>query len=557
MTNQDEKMLATVEEAVDMIRAAQHPDGYIGSYYTVRGIEKRWTNLRDMHELYCMGHLIETCVAYETLTSSGRLLEPVMKMIHHVDSRFGTTAGKTRGYPGHEEIEVGLLRLHEMTGDDTCLRLAKYFVLERGQRDEAGQTFFDREAIARGGNPYDDLDGDMKVWYRFPRDYQYHQADKPITETTEAKGHAVRATYFYTAAADLARLTGDDKIKSSLDAIWDDMTTKKLYLTGGIGAMRQWEGFGNDYVLGDLEEDGTCYAETCASFALIFWCQRMLQLDLRSKYADVMEVALYNGFLGAVGQDGGSFYYQNPLRTYSGKPKERSTWFEVACCPPNVAKLLAQLGSLIYSYTEDTVAVHLYIESEFDIPNSDCSVSIVSDMPWSGDVEIQVKGDVKLALRIPSWAQSHHCSHKGQVQKGYLYLSPPTDATIKLKFPLKARRVYANPKLNKDEVAIMRGPLVYCLEDCDNAASVDKLGFVDDEAREGSSTTIAQVKCVVPIIAKGRVLQSATTESLYGDKPWRYSEQTLDIVYVPFFLRANRGGTGGMRVWTRRLASSI
>ncbi|KAL3447122.1 hypothetical protein BJX65DRAFT_98070 [Aspergillus insuetus] len=552
MKNEDQELLATVEEAVDMIRAAQHPDGYINSYYTVLGIDKRWTNVRDMHELYCLGHLTEACVAYETLTNSGRLLEPVLKALRHVDSVFGLEPGKKRGYPGHQEIEIGLLRLYELCAEPVLLKLATYFISERGHRDAKGETYFDHEARARGGDPYDHMGNEMKAWFQHPRDYSYSQSHCPLIEATEIKGHAVRAMYYFIAATDLVRLTGDDKIKTALDRMWTDMTETKLYVTGGIGAMRQWEGFGGKYVLGDTEESGTCYAETCACFALILWCQRMLQLELNVKYADVMEIGLYNGFLGAVGLDGGSFYYENPLRTYSGHRKKRSNWFEVACCPPNVAKLLCCLGSLIYSTKANIVAVHLYIESKISVPGTDVVISQTTSMPWSGDVQITVKGRTALALRIPSWAEGYTSSIEGEVRSGYLYIPEAENLEVRLSFQVKARKIYPNPALGKDEICIMRGPLVYCIEDVDNDVDIDHVGVLDDSVSDAEPIDIAAVKGVIPVRATGREVVKGKPE-LYASNPWKYGEEK-SLLYVPYFLRANRGGNGGMTVWARRLS---
>lgn len=555
MKHDDTSLRAEVEEAVDMIRAAQHPDGYLNSYYTVCGIQHRWTNLRDMHELYCLGHLIEACVAYETLTGSGRLLETVMKCIQHVNSIFGSEPGKKRGYPGHQEIEIGLLRLYQLTRNPLCLNLAQYFIHERGRRDSNGETYFDLEAKARGADPYDQMGTELKPTYAVPRDYGYHQADCPLVDATEVKGHSVRAMYFYTAATQLVGLTRDGKLGAALDRLWRDLVDTKLYVTGSLGAIRQWEGFGPAYRLGDVEEDGTCYTETCASFALINWCQQMLRLCLNSEYADVMEIALYNGFLGAVGLDGSSFYYQNPLRTFTGRPKHRSTWFEVACCPPNVAKLFGQLGSLIYSFTDNLVAIHLYIGSTFAVPGTDVVVSQRTTMPWSGEVEITVRGSTGLALRIPSWSNEYTCSVQGSIRNGYLHI-PPSNLSITsigLTFSLKPRKVYANPKTDKDEVCLMRGPLVYCIEDVDNAVDVDHVAVVDGPVEEAEARKIATVEHVVSLTTAGKELVNPTWSTLYGSEPWKYSDVEKPLVLIPYFLRANRGGNGGMRVWTRRL----
>ncbi|KAL4963440.1 glycoside hydrolase family 127 protein [Aspergillus stella-maris] len=551
MNAKNAELMAIVEEAVDMIRAAQHPDGYINSYYTVLGIDKRWTNLRDMHELYCLGHLTEACVAYETLTNSGRLLEPVLKALRHVDSIFGSEPGKKKGYPGHQEIEIGLLRLHELCKEPVLLKLARYFITERGQRDANGETYFDHEAKVRGGDPYEHFGSEMKAWFQYPRDYSYNQADQPLVQTTEVKGHAVRAMYYYIAATDLVRITGDKDIKAALDRMWIDMAERKLYITGGIGAMRQWEGFGAKYVLGDTEESGICYAETCACFALILWCQRMLQLELDVKYADVMEIGLYNGFLGAVGLDGGSFYYENPLRTHTGRPKKRSEWFEVACCPPNVAKLLGLLGLLIYSFKDDVVAIHLYIESNFSVPGTDVVVSQETSMPWSGDVQIKVRGSTALALRIPTWADGYTISVAGEIKDGYLYIPPSQDLEVTLSLTMKSRKVYPNPETGKDQIAIMRGPFVYCIEDVDNEVDIDNVALIDGPVRDGEPIDIAGVTGVIPVRAMGREVVHGQNR-LYASEPWKYGDKK-ELLYVPYFLRANRGCRGGMTVWARRL----
>ncbi|KAM5349884.1 hypothetical protein ACJ41O_006389 [Fusarium nematophilum] len=556
----DEKTTATVEETVGMIRNAQHEDGYINSYFTVRGLGQRWTNLRDNHELYCLGHLLEAVVAYETLTGSGRLLEVAMKVCNHLDSVFGTEAGKKRGYPGHQEIEIGLLRLYELTKDPLPLKLAKYFILERGQRDEKDEVYFDKEAFARGADPYAHMGSEHKAWFRDPRDYGYQQADGPLVDATEVKGHAVRAMYYYTAATDLVRLSSHDdeeadKLRAALGRLWRDMVDKRMYVTGGLGSVTQWEGFGPAYSLPDLEQEG-CYAETCAAFALFNWCTRMLQLDLDAEYADVMETALYNSFLGAVSQEGDAFYYQNVLRTRSGEPKERSKWFGVACCPPNVAKLLGNLGSSMYSYdsSSNTIAVHQYIDSELKVPGSDVVIKQKTDMPWDGQVTLSIQGPASLALRIPGWAKYWSSSVQGELKKGYLYLTSLENAEVRLNFAVVPRRVYAHPKTNKDEICLMRGPLVYCIEDVDNdGVDIDQIGLLDSGVTDGSILKAAGVDKLVTIHAQGRQLEKVKQEALYDSSPWTYEKLQRNLVAIPYFFRANRGGNGGMRVWTPRL----
>ena len=563
------QILSAIEEAVSMIVQAQHDDGYINSYYTVGGMERRWTNLRDMHELYCLGHLIEATVAFSlAFENDKRLIEVVDKAMRHVDSLFGPEENKRRGYPGHPEIELALLRFYDLTGSELSLRLARYFVGERGRRGTDGETYYDYEAKKRGGDPYDHMGGEMKPYYRKPRDYGYQQAACPVVEAEEMEGHAVRAMYLYAGVTDLVRLDeGEDKVggeeegmKEALQRLWRDMVDKKMYVTGGIGGVGQWEGFGEAYQLPDLESEG-CYCETCATFGMIGWCQRLLRLEggMKGEYGDVMELGLYNAFLGSLSADGEAFYYPNVLRTRKGEVKERSKWFGVACCPPNVAKLLAGLGGLTYSWDEKqtVLAVHLYIQSELKMPGTDISVSMTTNMPWSGQVSIRVQGNVSsLALRIPSWAHDYSLSYPaaGELKDGYLHIPMSAPGKeVKLTLPMSLRKVYAHPNMGKDELCIMRGPLVYCIEDADNKdTDIDTLALLDGDLQEEPPSTIAAVKDVVPIITKGKQLQALGT-SLYPAQPWKYEKETRPVRAIPYFLRSNRGGNGAMRVWSRRL----
>lgn len=546
MTHNDDEMMAQVEEAVDNIRVAQHPDGYINSYYTVHGLQDRWTNLRDMHELYCIGHLLEACVSYETLTHSGRLLEPVMKVVRHIDSIFGAEPGKKRGYPGHQEIELGLVRLYEMIKEPLLLKVAQYFIMERGTKDDNGQLYWDYEARERGNDPGDYNTMEMRPVYRYPRDYAYHQADCRLIEATELRGHAVRAMYYLTAATDLVRLTRHDGIRSALTRLWRDMVDTKMYITGSLGSIRQWEGFGPAYFLGDTEQGGICYAETCATFALIWWCQRMLRLQLSSEYADVMELALYNGFLGATSLDGQSFYYENPLRTHTNQPKERKRWFEIACCPPNVAKMLGNLGTLIFSADDYIVTVHLYIESTLRVPGSDAVVSMKTKAPWSGEVEITWTGTVALSLRIPGWANGYKSSAPGHVEDGYLHIPKDTNGTVEIFFSVEPRIFYANTKTGKNEVCIMRGPLVYCIEDVDNDVDVDNVALHEVSVKDGPPLKILTDE-VITVVAKGQEFKNKHCTKLNDEHPWEQGEER-ELVFIPYYARANRGGNGGMTV---------
>jgi len=298
MAHPDPELEWRADEVIDLVAMAQHPDGYLNTYFTVKEPGKRWTNLLDCHELYCAGHMIEAAVAYYLATGKRKLLEVVCKFVDHIDTVFGDGEGKLPGYDGHQEIELALVKLYGVTGDEKHLRLAKYFIDKRGTEPH----FFLQEWERRGG---------ISHWGKVKRpvNLEYHQAHKPVRDQDVAVGHAVRAVYMYTAMADLARLTRDESLLAACDKLWNNIVTRQMYITGGIGSTHHGEAFTFDY---DLPND-TVYAETCASIGLIFFASRMLQLRARGEYADVMERALYNTVLAGMAQDGRHYFYVNPL----------------------------------------------------------------------------------------------------------------------------------------------------------------------------------------------------------------------------------------------------
>lgn len=333
-THPEPALDALLDRVVGLIASAQQPDGYLNTYFTVVEPEMRWRDLRDAHELYCAGHLIEAGVAHHAATGKRVLLDAVCRLADHVQRVFGREPGQRRGYPGHEEIELALVRLWEATGEGRYLALARYFVEERGQMPH----YFDLEAEAREGP------GHAEDFMHGMRDrHRYNQSHQPVREQSEAVGHAVRALYLYAAMADLARIDGDPGLRAACERLWVDVTTRHMYLTGGVGSSAANEGFTDDY---DLPNE-SAYAETCATVALVFWAERMLQLTCDGRYADVMERALYNGVLSGVSADGLRFFYANPLASLGGA--HRADWFGCACCPPNVARLLASLGRYVYA----------------------------------------------------------------------------------------------------------------------------------------------------------------------------------------------------------------
>ncbi len=307
---------ATIESQIDAITdklaKAQLADGYLNLWYIGREVDKRWTNLRDNHELYCAGHMLEGAIAYFMATGKRRLLDIMEKYVDLIARVFGPGPEQKHGYPGHQELELALVRLYHLTGERKRLDLAAYFINERGREPR----YFEAEAKARGERPEEFWQGT----------FEYNQSHKPVREQDKVVGHAVRAMYMYTAMADLAADLGDDGLKRACEVLWDDLTTKRMYVTGGLGPAAANEGFTKDY---DLPND-TAYCETCASVALIFWAQRMLNLDLNGKYADALEQALYNNALSGLSRDGEHYFYANPLESDGGH--QRWTWHVCPCC---------------------------------------------------------------------------------------------------------------------------------------------------------------------------------------------------------------------------------
>src|SRR5436305_308555 len=340
-THPDPSLDALLDAVIAGIASAQQPDGYLNPHYTIVEPDKRWTNLRHGHELYCAGHMIEAGVAHFQATGKPTLLNVVCQYADYIDTVFGTERGKRRGYCGHEEIELALIKLYRLTGNTRYLHLSQYFINERGR----SPCYFDTE--------------EAPDHHRLGR--EYHQAHLPVREQTEVVGHAVRAMYLYSAMADLAYETTDETLLQACKRLWNHLQSKRMFITGGIGSSMYNEGFSSDY---DLPND-TAYAETCAAVGLVLWSHRMLQLECDAQFADVMDRALYNGVLSSVSQDGTTFFYVNPLAS-SGNIA-RQEWFDCACCPTNITRLLASLGQYIYAQNEQEENVHLYIQSSVQL----------------------------------------------------------------------------------------------------------------------------------------------------------------------------------------------
>jgi len=463
-----EKLL---DEVTSLIASAQQPDGYLNVFFTVVSPDKRWTNLRDWHELYCAGHLIEAGVAHYQATGKRTLLDAMIRYAAHIDSVFGREPGKKRGYPGHPEIELALMKLYQVRRDDRHLALGKYFVDERGQQP----SYFAAEPARR----------EERNRPVFP--LEYCQAHLPLRQQTDAVGHAVRAMYLYSGAADVARETGDAELHAVLARLWESATARRMYITGGVGSTGEGERFTTDYHL----PNESAYAETCAAIALVFFAHRMLQFDCDSRYADVMERALYNGLISGVSLDGASFFYVNPLA--SRGDHHRQPWFDCACCPPNIVRLLPTIGGYVYSAAADAIAVHLYVESEADVTlPSGLSLALRQETryPWEGSVKLTVNpaspAELTLRLRIPGWCRSHQLAVNGEpvkarTQRGYACITRQWRAgdVVELDLAMPVEKMEAHPEVVPDfgRVALQRGPIVYCLEDADHQVSVRELAL--------------------------------------------------------------------------------
>jgi len=542
-THPDATLEGQVDEVIALLAASQQPDGYINSYFSAVEPEKRWSNLRDNHELYCAGHLIEGAVAHFQATGKRTFLDIMSRYSDYIASVFGTGEGQKAGYCGHEEIELALVKLGRVTGEQRFIDLARYFVDQRGQQPH----YFDEEACLRG----DDLS------HFHAEGYTYNQSHCPVREQAKITGHAVRATYLYCAMADLALEDGDAGLKRACERIWDDLISTKMYITGGIGSSRHNEGFTTDY---DLPNE-SAYAETCAAIGLVFWAHRMLHLDCDSRYADVLERALYNGVISGVSLDGTKFFYENPLASH-GK-HHRQAWFGCACCPPNITRILASLGGYVYGTNETQLAVHLYVAGEAAVQLGEHAVTIrqSTEYPWDGAVQVTLgltdKARFELKLRQPGWAGSAHVTVNGENitpknERGYLTIDREwsNGDIITLQLDMPVTRIYTNPRVTADagRVALQRGPIVFCLEGIDNVPELDRLSLPRDVQWE---TQFAPdlLGGVITLNGKGSVLDPASwTGSLYGTQP--PASKTTLLTAIPYYAWENRAASE-MLVWLR------
>lgn len=548
----------TADEAIDIVCAAQQPDGYLDTYYIINGLDKRWTNLKDNHELYCLGHLIEGAVAYYEATGKTKLLNTVIKYVDYVDTIFGAEENKKHGYPGHEVIEMALIKLYKITENKKYLKLAKYFIDERGK----APLYFEEEGIKH----------ENKFWWEDSYfKYGYYQAAKPVREQEVAEGHAVRAVYLYSGMADVAKETNDDDLLEACVRLWENMTRKQMYITGGIGSSQYGEAFTYDY---DLPND-TIYAETCASIGLVFFAKRMLEITAKSEYADVMEKALYNGIISGMSLDGTKFFYVNPLEVVPEasekdhlrahvKP-ERQKWFGCACCPPNIARLLSSIGSYAYSLKENTIFMHLYMGGEIsaNLSNNHITFNIETNYPWDESINIclnmKEETNFEFALRIPDWCRNYTIKVNNQdveyeINDGYAYIiktwKNDDEINIYFEMPVEIMTSNVNVRENIGKVAIMRGPIVYCLEEEDNGSDLHRV-YLSNNPEFTYKYEKDLLGGVVTIEGNGKIIEKQECEEykLYkSNAQIKFEDKKLK--WIPYYSWANRH-PGEMIVWVR------
>ena len=553
----DPALEKTADEVIDLIASAQEEDGYLDTFFQIREPDKKFTNLMECHELYCAGHMTEAAVAYYEATGKDRLLSVMRRFVDLIDEKIGPEEGKLHGYPGHPELELALCRLYRATGEERYLKLCSYMVNARGTEP----NFFEEELARRDHRSFWGGGRQERV------DKKYHQAHKPIREQTEAVGHSVRAGYLYTGAADLAAETGDISLAKAMEVLWENVTNRQMYVTGAVGSQVWGEAFTFDYHL----PNDSIYGETCAAISMVFFARQMLRMDPDRKYADVMERLLYNGTISGMALDGEHFFYTNPLAVWEEATKragvvghirsKRPGWFGCACCPPNLARMITSLGGYVYSASRDTAYVHLYVgsEAELSLGGQTVKLSQTGNYPWDGHITFKPgTGCYALALRIPGWARSFSVLVNGEalspaLDRGYAVLRREwTDGdTVELDLPMPVEFAEANPLLRADNgrVAIVRGPLVYCLESADNGDDLDALRVVepgDFRTETDDSLFPGTVKIVGPALCR-KPWNSDALYRLYDGAEW----EECEITAIPYAFWDNREDTREMIVWIR------
>lgn len=539
-TYPDKKLAKYIDSVLTIVAAAQEPDGYL---YTSRTMNpenphewagsKRWEKVEDLsHEFYNLGHMIEGAIAHYQATGKKNFLNIAIKYADCVEREIGDKPGQLVRVPGHQIAEMALAKLYLVTGQQKYLDLAKFFLDKRGYTS---------------------------------RTDAYSQAHKPVLEQDEAVGHAVRAAYMYSGMADVAALTGDTGYVHAIDKIWDNVVTKKLYVTGGIGATSHGEAFGENYELPNM----SAYCETCAAIGNVYWNYRLFLLHGESKYYDVLERSLYNGLISGVSLDGGGFFYPNPLESIG--QHQRQPWFGCACCPSNICRFIPSLPGYVYAVHNKDVYVNLFMSntSELNVEGKKVTLTQTTEYPWNGDIRVSVspkgKQNFTLKIRIPGWVQGEVVpsnlysftdnkqlnysvkvngeTFRSNLDKGYFAINRlwKKGDVVDVHFDMEPRTVKANSKVEADrgKISVERGPLVYCAEWPDNDFSVLSV-FMN---RKPEFTVERK-----PELLYGIDELKTQAQTLGYDETGRLVTKDVTLTLIPYYAWAHRG-TGEMAVW--------
>jgi DUF1680 family protein len=529
----NEYLKKLVVELVNKIIAIQQPDGYLNAYFVGEKAHLRWTDLQDKHELYCAGHLIEAAIAVHRSIGDDTLLAAAIRYANLIVDTFGVSGKIPHGAPGHPEIELALVALFRYTGDKQYLTQALRFIDNRGY----------------GHLGYG----------------EYYQDHKPVRELQRMYGHAVRAVYLNAGVADVFSETGDKSLLKALEVMWQHMTNYQMYVTGGIGSRDDGEAFGADYELPDAE----AYAETCAAIGKIFWDWRMLLITGDAKYADDLEITLFNAMLAGIGLDGASYHYSNPLA--SDCMHRRQPWFAISCCPPNIARVLASLPGYLYTTSEEGLWIHLYAESACNARLPDgtkVQFEQTSSYPWDGQIRLKItnSADFALFLRIPAWCNSGaSLSINGEmwaapfVSQSYVrvYRQWQSGDVVELNLPMPVQQMIANPNIQHlmNRVALTSGPIVFCLEHIDEfMPKADNFVLSPRSSLnvKYAGKELGNVKMIEVQGIKGAELSPGETAPLYERKfSDQIVEKNVNMLAIPYFAWGNRD-YGNMQVWLRR-----
>lgn len=527
-SEKNDQAVEIIENAIDLIIKNSDKNGYFNSHFLVAEKENRF-RLRECHELYCAGHLIEAAVAYYELTGKDRFLNAVKKYADYIERAFKIDNTAAFITPGHPEIELALVRLYKATGEKRYIELAKYFIDKRGNCDEPG------------------------IYTDWANEY-YSQDEIPVRERKTAEGHCVRALYLMCAAADIAYIYKDNDLKTACERFFDSIVNKRMYITGGVGSSNMGESFTIDYDL----PNRTAYAETCAAISLAMFAERMLKFGADSRYSDIIERTMYNGIMSGISLDGKSFFYENPLEidpdfnniNTSTKVKERFPItqrvevFDCSCCPPNIMRFVASISGLIYGFDDNTVYINQYINSEGDV--NGIKISQKTDYPNNGKITVRCNSNKKqIAFRIPCWCKSFNINKKYSIKNGYAYVDLDSEENIELELDMPVRIISANRRIHSDagRIAVMRGPVVYCAEGIDNGADIKSIALPAESVFE-----LAESEFLLPIL-KTEAYRPFESDSLYYEAVDDYEK--IPLTLIPYYAFANRGESE-MQVWLLR-----